>query len=152
MKRLPLTDEDVTVFMRMVRKINFFASMNMGLLETILKHINTFDAEPGEVVCRQGEPGDSFYVVASGRLSVKVKTSFFLPAKQVAELGPGDCFGEMALIDRAKRSATIACTEKSKLFILLADHFDAVARQNPAFAEEIKHLAADRKFELEHKK
>lgn len=152
MKRLPVTDNEVVLFTKMVRSINLFASMNMGLLESILRHINYFEFDPQEVVCRQGDAGDSFYVVAEGRLSVKVKSGFFSSAKQVAELKPGDCFGEMALLLRAKRNATVTCEEPSKLFVLLADHFDAAAKQNPAFAEEIKHLAADRKFELDHKK
>lgn len=147
MKKLQVTDAESVLFTRISRKINFFARMNMGLLEEILKRITYYQFDKGEKVCRQGEPGDSFYVVAEGRLGVRVKTGLIF-SRKVAELIPGDCFGEMALLTRAPRTATVACEEESKLFILTADHFDEAVKQNPAFAEEIKKLADARKSAL----
>jgi CRP-like cAMP-binding protein len=151
MQKLQVTDNETVLFTKMVRKINFFASMNMGLLEKILNWIAYYQFGKGEKVCRQGEPGDSLYVLAEGRLSVNVKGGFFSFSKKVAELGPGSILGEMSLLTREPRTATLVCEEPSKVFVLLADHFDEALRQNPAFAEQIKKLAADRKFELSHK-
>ncbi|MFA6433628.1 MAG: cyclic nucleotide-binding domain-containing protein [Elusimicrobiales bacterium] len=151
MKKLPLTDADAIQFTKMVKKINFFAAMNIGLLEKILNRINFYQYDSGERVCRQGEPGDTFFVVCEGRLKVSVREAFFL-SRTLAHFGPGDCFGEMALLDRAPRSATVTCEESSKIFVLMGDHFDQVLAENPSFAQEIKNLAADRKFELAHKK
>ncbi|MCM2267963.1 MAG: cyclic nucleotide-binding domain-containing protein [Elusimicrobiales bacterium] len=151
MNKLPLTDADTLVFTRMVKKINFFASMNMGLLEKILSRINYYQYGAGEKVCRQGDPGDSFFVVAEGRLKVSVREAFLF-SRTLATFGPGDCFGEMALLERKPRNATVACEESSKVFVLAADHFDQVLAENPAFKQEIKKLAADRQFELDHKK
>ena len=147
MKKLALTDADTTEFGRMVRKIKFFASMNMGLLEKVLNRITMYQYDKGEKICRQGETGDSFYVVYTGRLSVSVKKGFF-SSKKLAELGPGDCLGEMALLNREPRNATVVCEEDAKLFVLLADNFDQVVGENPAFREEIKRLSAERRFEL----
>ena len=151
MKKLQLTDTETVLFTKIVHKINFFASMNMGLLEEILKRITYYQFEKGEKVCRQGDPGDSFYVVAEGRLSVNVKNGLLSFSRKVAELIAGDCFGEMALLTRANRTATVACEEDSKLFVLMADHFAEALKQNPSFAQEIKKLATDRGFELDHK-
>jgi CRP-like cAMP-binding protein len=148
MKKLPMTSAETLEFAKMVRKINFFASMNMGLLEKILDRINLYQYDKGEKVCRQGDAGDSFYVVYTGRLNVSVKKGFFSSSKQVAELNPGDCFGEMALLSRAPRNATVACENEAKLFVLLAASFDQVLGENQAFAQEIKRLAAERGFEL----
>lgn len=148
MKKLPMTNADTLEFASMVRKINFFASMNMGLLEKILNRINLYQYDKGEKVCRQGDTGDSFYVVYTGRLDVSVKKGLFSLSKTVATLNPGDCFGEMALLSRAPRSATVSCEAEAKLFVLLADNFDQVLEENPAFAKEIKQLAAERGFEL----
>jgi CRP-like cAMP-binding protein len=152
MKKLTLTDADAVEFGKMVRKIKFFASMNMGLLERILNRITLFQYEKGEKICRQGEGGDSFYVVYSGRLGVSVKNGLFSFSRRVAELGPGDCFGEMALLTREPRNATVACEEDARLFVLLADNFDQVISENPAFSEEIKKLAAERGFELKRRR
>ncbi|HAT71366.1 MAG TPA: hypothetical protein DCS63_00940 [Elusimicrobia bacterium] len=150
MKKLPLTDADTVIFTKMVKKINFFASMNMGLLEKILNRINYYQYEAGDKVCRQGDPGDTFYVVSEGRLKVSVREAFFL-SRTLATLGDGDCFGEMALLERKPRNATVACEADSKIFVLTADHFDQVLAENPSFKQEISRLAADRRFELNQK-
>jgi len=150
MKKLPLTDADTIIFTKMVKKINFFASMNMGLLEKILSRINYYQYDRGEKVCRQGDPGDTFFVISEGKLKVSVREAFFL-SRTLATLGPGDCFGEMAMLERKPRNATVVCEEPSKIFVLSADHFDQVLAENPSFSQEIKKLAADRRFELDHK-
>lgn len=150
MEKLPLTDAETVLFTKMVKKINFFASMNMGLLEKILSRINYYRYAAGEKVCRQGDPGDSFYVVAEGKLKVSVREAFLF-SRQLAVLGPGDCFGEMALLESKPRNATVACEEPSKIFVLTSEHFGQVLAENPAFKQEINRLASDRRFELDHK-
>ncbi|HAF95981.1 MAG: hypothetical protein A2X34_02300 [Elusimicrobia bacterium GWC2_51_8] len=149
MKTLQTGDDEKSDFVKITRKINFFASMNMGLLEKILTYVTLYEYGAGEKVCRQGEKGDAFYAVKAGRLTVSVKKGLIF-SKKLAELGPGDFFGEMALIDRAPRNATIACETAAKLFVLLSEHFEAAMRENPKLAEEMKSLAAARRFELIH--
>lgn len=151
MEKLPLTDTETVLFTKMVKKINFFATMNMGLLEKILHRINYYQYNAGEKVCRQGDPGDSFFVVAEGKLKVSVREAFLF-SRTLATFGPGDCFGEMALLERKPRNATVTCEENSKIFVLAADNFDQVLAENPAFKQEIQKLASDRQFELDHKK
>ncbi len=151
MNKLQVTDNETVLFTRLVRKVNFFASMNMGLLEKILARISYYSLEKGEKLCRQGEPGDSLYVVTEGRLSVSVKKGLLSFSKKVTELGPGSIVGEMSLITREPRTATVTCEEPSKVFVLLADHFDEALRQNPALAEEMRRMVADRQFELRHR-
>jgi len=148
MKKLPLTDADTVQFTKMVKKISFFASMNMGLLEKILNRITLYQYDKGEKICRQGDDGNTFYVVSEGRLKVSVREGFLF-SRTLAHLVPGDCFGEMALLNRAARNATVTCEEDSKLFILMVEHFDIALKENPAFYEEIKKLAAERGLELQ---
>ncbi len=64
----------------------------------------------GEVVVSQGEPGDHFYVLASGTCQVIRQFSAELRPLMVAELKPGDCFGEESLITNSPRNATIKMT------------------------------------------
>lgn len=145
-----MTDADMVQFTKAVKNIKFFASMNMGLLEKILNRIGYYSYGKGEKVCRQGEDGDAFYVVSEGRLEVKV-SSGFLFSKKIAEIGPGGCFGEMALLERKPRNATVACLENSKLFVLTAEQFGRVLDENPVFKEEIKKIASGRRLEREQK-
>lgn len=148
MKRLTASNEDIAVFSEMSRKVSFFSQMTVGLLEKIFAFVMLFEYKKGDKICKQGGPGDSFYLVYSGRLAVNVKKGFFGSDKKVAELGPGDFFGEMALLDRTPRTATVECEEDSRVFVLLAEQFNEVARGNPEFTAYMKSLAAGRKFEL----
>lgn len=147
MNKLPLTSTGIVEFGKMVQKMKFFASMNMGLIEKILDRISLYQYDKGEVVCRQGAEGDSFFLILEGRLRVSVREGFIF-SRTLARLAPGDCFGEMAILNRAPRNATVTCTTDAKIFVLLADTFDQLLAENQAFSEEIKRLSAERSFEL----
>ena len=151
MKRLSLTATDTVQFSKIVRGLNFFGSMNMAMLERILDGIQLVECGRGERVCVQGQVGDSFFVVQQGGLTVSVKKGHLSMSKTIATLGPGDCFGEMALLHDAPRNATVACSNACRLFVLPAAHFRAVLDQNPEFAKEINGLANARQAELDHR-
>lgn len=151
MKHLSITPAETVQFSKMVRRLNFFGSMNMAMLEKILDGIQFFECERGEKVCVQGEAGDTFFVVQKGSLTVSVRKGMLSLQKKIATLGPGDCFGEMALLHEAPRNATVACHSASRLFVLPVSHFRAVLAQNPEFAKEINDLASIRQFELDHR-
>jgi CRP-like cAMP-binding protein len=123
----------------------------MAMLERILDGIQLYECDRGEKICVQGEPGDTFFVVQKGALTVSVRKGKLSMPKKIATLGPGDCFGEMALLHQAPRNATVACDSVSRLFVLPASHFQAVLDQNPGFAKEINDLASSRQSELDRK-
>jgi CRP-like cAMP-binding protein len=151
MKLLSITPADTVQFSRIVRGLNFFGSMSMAMLERILDGIQLVECDRGEKVCVQGESGDTFFVVQEGRLTVSVKKGKLSLSKKMATLGPGACFGEMALLHQAPRNATVACDSASRLFVLPASHFKAVLDQNPEFSKEINDLASARQSELDHR-
>jgi voltage-gated potassium channel len=148
MLKLIKSVDDAVEFSRLVRGIHFFSALNIALLEKVLACVLLYKYKSGEKVCRQGEAGDSCYVVRRGRLSVELDGGLWRFSKKIAELGPGSFFGEMALLARQPRSATVICREETELFVILADSFRAVVSQNPAFRAEIKQLIAERNFEL----
>lgn len=145
MQKLTMTDQDYAALAKAMRKVEFFAPLTLGQLEQIVPYIMLCSYAAGETVFRQGEPGDAFYIVASGGVSVRLKRLVFL-TKKVAELGPGDFFGEMALLANDPRSATVVAETDTKLFVLLSADFSFVLKKNPAFAAEMKKIAERRKF------
>jgi CRP-like cAMP-binding protein len=151
MKKIPPTDKDLAEFSRLSRKIKLFTLMKMDLLEKIMAWVMIYEYEKGEKICAQGAKGDCCYIVYEGALTVKVKKGLFSLSKEIATLEPGDILGEMSLISRNPRTATVVCKEPTKLFIILADHFDSAIAANPTFAQEVKKLVAERTFELKNK-
>lgn len=141
-----MREYDTVQFTKMVRKIKLFSSMQMDLLEKILAWVSLYSFKKGENICRQGGTGDSYFVIYEGAVTVTVKKWFFL-SRRLAVLGPGDCFGEMALLRQAPRNATVMCKEDTRVFMLLAEHFHDALAGNPDFAEEVRKLALERELE-----
>ncbi len=133
-----------------LKKASFFSPFNEEELGQIAGRMVLLSLPKGAVIFRQGDPGDTFFVVAEGKLKVSVREAFLF-SRTLATFGPGDRFGEMAMLERKPRNATVTCEEASRIFSLSAEHFEQVLAENPAFSTEIKQLAKDRRFELDHK-
>ena len=84
----------------------------------------------GRMVFEQGDPGDSFFMITSGRVRIYRKNAEGMET-ELAELGPGDSFGEMALLTGAPRSANVAALEDLELTVLAKVHFDRILRNYP---------------------
>ncbi|MCD4727597.1 MAG: ATP-binding cassette domain-containing protein [Pirellulales bacterium] len=90
----------------------------------------------GAVITRQGDPGDKFYVVRSGRVDILVDSGS--GQKSVATLGKGDFFGEAALLTGEPRNATVVAREDLEVYSLGNDDFQAVIRASATFEEELR--------------
>ena len=102
----------------------------------------------GEVVFHRDDPSDTMHLVASGCFAVRVIT----PVGDVASLsllGPGECFGELALIrPEHTRSATVEALEASETRVLSLQQFNELRRQQPHLDAMLVSLLADRVAEL----
>jgi CRP-like cAMP-binding protein len=88
----------------------------------------------GHSIVREGQPGDSFYVVLTGHAKVTMNGRF------VKRLIPGDYFGEIALLDGGPRTATVGTETPTTLLMLRRPVFIRAVRQDPALAT---HLLAE---------
>ena len=95
----------------------------------------------GDTVCRQGEEGDSFYVVASGELEVWSGAG---GDRFVGNIGPGEPFGEMSLLLGGARTATVTVSKPARLLALSRDAFDRHLRGNLKILEHLSRLLARR--------
>lgn len=80
--------------------------------------------EAGDVVFREGDPGKGLFIVLAG--AVAITRSGPQGERELVRLGPGEVFGELALIDDLPRSATARVVERARLLILYRSHFDAL--------------------------
>lgn len=92
-------------------------------IQAIFMRMQPVTKKAGETVIKQGEDGDYFYIITDGRCVVTRETPTNKAGIRLAELGPGDSFGEEALISEAKRNATISMLTDGTLMRLGKDDF-----------------------------
>ncbi|MCP4041751.1 MAG: cyclic nucleotide-binding domain-containing protein, partial [Gammaproteobacteria bacterium] len=100
-----------------------FARIPAVNIQRIFTLMEPVEVAAGEVVIRQGEPGDYYYVLEKGRCDVSVRPASGSHAVKVATLRDGDSFGEEALVSNAKRNATITMATDGQLMRLTKDNF-----------------------------
>jgi CRP-like cAMP-binding protein len=94
--------------------------------------------EAGHVIARQGEIGTGFFVIASGRVRV------VRDGTTLAEMGPGEFFGELSVIDGAPRNAMVAATEPSVCLGIASWDFEAVLLEQPRVALAVLRAVVER--------
>ncbi len=129
----------------LLRGVPLLDALPLPSLETVARQLDHLVVPAGETVVRQGEPGDRFYVVVSGTAEV---VGDGMP---ITRLGPGDSFGEIALLRRVPRTATVRAVEELRLESLRADRFLALMTGSPrgreatsAHVDEMLHRFAPR--------
>jgi CRP/FNR family cyclic AMP-dependent transcriptional regulator len=106
-----------------------------------------------EIITQQGEVGEELFVVYDG--FVEVVRAGLAPEKApktIVHLGEGQIFGEMALVDRGPRSATVkAASEKTSILVIKRDDFDHICESNNHIGYVVmRNIAADLSFKLRH--
>ena len=110
----------------LLRRVPMLAPMSLIGLERLARAATPVTVAAGATVVHEGEPADCFYVVGRGSLSVSQTGS------PVRHLGPATCFGELGLLERAPRSATVVADLESRLLRLDgADFVSAVTGHRP---------------------
>ena len=95
-------------------------------------------AEGGEVIFEQGDPGDAYYMVVRGAVSILRDDT------ELAVLESREGFGEMAILDQDTRSATAQAVGPTTLLVIDRDSFDQLVERNPAIARGIYRVLTQR--------
>jgi CRP-like cAMP-binding protein len=111
--------------------VALFSKCSKGELKTVARHAETVRLEPGVDLTAQGAEGDAFYVILDGTATVAVD------GEQVNELGPGDWFGELALLDGEPRSSTVTAAEDLEVAVLGVRMFRTLLREFPDLASQL---------------
>jgi CRP/FNR family transcriptional regulator, cyclic AMP receptor protein len=118
----------------LLAKTKLFAYLDSNGLRQLAERSIMRRYRRGEVVFREGDPGDWLFVVASGRMKVVVSSAEG-DEMVLAALAPPDTFGELALVDGGVRSATVEAVEASTLLVLTRVAFLDVLHEHPALVE-----------------
>ncbi len=112
------------------------ASLLVGFTDTQLKSLEscgeTRDLAQDEVVFEEGAPGDEIFVLLDGRVQITMEMSRKTEQAPVHTVLPGSVFGEFALAESAKRSATAVTLQDCTFFVITRDAFRQLATKDPA--------------------
>src|SRR5438270_1598335 len=126
-----------------LRHVPWFESLDDGTARKLCHLLESVDSKTGTFLFRTGDEGDAMYLIERGKIRICVRAT---DGREVTltELGRGDFFGEMALLDGQRRSADAVVAEDARLAVLSREHFLSFVRSNPNVALEMLTAFANR--------
>jgi signal transduction histidine kinase len=118
-----------------LRDCPLFGSFSDEEIETLAETCEMISAAQGETVFRQGEPGEHLFLIVAGSMRFSNCNGRGLE-QPIALLGPGDSFGEMALLDGGPRSASAIASRRAKLLRVSRGGLDWLSRRHPGSREK----------------
>src|SRR4029077_6049059 len=127
-----------------LREVPLFESLDDSAAKQLCELLETLDCEAQKVMFRAGDAGDAMYLIERGKVRICVQATDGHEVT-LTELGRGDFFGEMALLDGQRRSANAVVAEDARLAVLSREHFlSFVMGGNPSVALEMLTALANR--------
>jgi uncharacterized membrane protein len=126
-----------------LRQVPLFESLDDDAAKQLCELLETFDCEVQKVLFRAGDVGDALYLIERGKVRINVQATDGRELT-LTELGRGDFFGDMALLDGQRRSANAVVAEEARLAVLSREHFLSFMRRNPNVALEMLTALANR--------
>jgi CRP/FNR family cyclic AMP-dependent transcriptional regulator len=115
-----------------------FSTCSKAELSRVRKAFTEIHVPAGKVLCEEGAPGSEFFVILSGIAEV------LRNGKKVNTLGPGQFFGELALLDHRPRTATVRSTTDMILLVLYQREFSGLLSEVPGLTKKLLQALAGR--------
>ena len=119
-----------------LRSVPLFSSLDSKATAELGEYLTIHDYPRSATIFRTGDPGDAMYLIDLGKVRISI-TDADGALVTLAELGPGDFFGEMAMLDGQGRSATATATENARLAKLTRDDFLSFMKNDPRVTLEL---------------
>lgn len=129
----------------LIRGISIFADLDNNAIAQLASDFIEREFSAGDAIATEGEGGLNFFVVESGTADVSVG------GNNVGTLGPGASFGEVALVDKSARSATVTATTTLRAYALPVWSFRSFAESRPEVTWKLLELLAERLRAAEHR-
>jgi putative ABC transport system ATP-binding protein len=125
-----------------LQKCPVFAKLTPRTLTEVADKMSVERHAQSDVLIRQGDPGDKFYLIREGSVEVIVKDGD--SSRVAGQLGRGDFFGEAALLTGQPRNATVVAKEDVEVYTLGKEDFEAVLKTSASFEEELRKALFER--------
>jgi CRP/FNR family cyclic AMP-dependent transcriptional regulator len=114
-----------------LRQAPLFAGLSKKELAELARHTEDLEVAEGQVIVREGETGHEFFVILEGNAKVSRQ------GRKIASIGPGAAFGELALLEKAPRNATVTAETDMELVVLGQREFAGLIDEVPGFARKL---------------
>jgi small-conductance mechanosensitive channel/CRP-like cAMP-binding protein len=131
----------------LIGKVDFLSPLSQDERRKLVETVGVKDYAAGELPVRQGDAGDSFYIIKKGSVDVIVQKEHG-DGVVVATLGPGNFFGEMSLLTGAVRTASIRVKEDAEFVVIDRESFRSTLVHNPSIAESLSRILSERQAAL----
>jgi small-conductance mechanosensitive channel/CRP-like cAMP-binding protein len=131
----------------LIGKVDFLSPLSLEERRKLVETVGVKDYAAGELPVRQGDAGDSFYIIKKGVVEVIVEKAQG-DNVVVATLGPGNFFGEMSLLTGAVRTASIRVKEDAEFVVIDRESFRSTLVHNPSIAESLSRILSERQAAL----
>lgn len=128
---------DFVVTWGMVARVPLFAGLDAAAIADIMRLLRAQTVDAGEVITRRGENAHSMYFIAGGKVDIAL-------AGRHISLGVGHFFGEIAVLRRARRSATVTAASRTNLLVLDASDFHMLMERDKRIAERVHAVVRER--------
>jgi CRP-like cAMP-binding protein len=125
-----------------LKRAPLFDGLSKKELAEIARVTEDLEVPAGEVLCREGDTGQEFFVILDGKTEISRK------GKPVAAPGSGDFVGEIALLENTKRTATVTAKTPLHVFVLTRQDFRRLVDANPSVERKILRALARRVVDL----
>ena len=132
-----------------ISRVRLFHHLPSEELHALLPYISSRTYRRGTTIIRQGDPGDSLFIIEQGRIDIIDEKN---NAKRIAALHENDVLGVMALVTGEPRSATAVAAEDTRVWLILKQHFDRLLKTSPLLSAAVKELVTGRITDLQSKK
>jgi CRP/FNR family transcriptional regulator, cyclic AMP receptor protein len=122
-----------------LKQVPFFSTLSKRELEAVAREVDELDFPAGRELTRQGEFGHEFFVIVDGTAEVVQDDA------PIAEMGPGDFFGELALLEADRRTATVRSTSPMRVMVMTRQSFRAMDRAVPGVHAAVAEAIAARR-------
>ena len=151
--RLPSREVNARQKRLLLASVEIFSTLQPEQLAILADNANCQSFGPGETIVRQGDQGNSLYMVVSGTLDVfkadHTTLGSAMPGQQVTSLQSSDFFGEMALCTGEARTASVICRDECVLIEIKRQHLVPLLETYPEILENMGSVIASRRGELE---
>ncbi|MCG2726940.1 MAG: cyclic nucleotide-binding domain-containing protein [Elusimicrobia bacterium] len=124
-------DEEVLKKINFLKNIRLFYGIGEKDLIYILESLTERTYLKGETIFTQGDIGRALFIIASGKVALTVFDEETKKTKQIAEVHPGELFGEMALLEEMPRTATVTASEDTKVLMMFSSKLENLFLSKP---------------------